>query len=39
MGHKISEDDWERIKDFANQPTYQRDPDMLLPELVGEEEE
>ena len=38
MTGRLSGDDWKRIRQFANTPTYDREPEMLMPG-GGEEEE
>jgi hypothetical protein len=35
----LTEDDWERIRTFAAAPNYRREPEMLVPGLLEEEEE
>lgn len=32
MKGSITEEDWERIREFTNAPAYEREPNMLLPE-------
>lgn len=32
MVQRLSQSDWERIEQFANTPTYERDPEMLAPD-------
>jgi hypothetical protein len=33
----LTEDEWRRIRKFANASTYERDPDLLLPDRRSEE--
>jgi hypothetical protein len=37
MTQRLSRGDWERIRQFAETPTYKRDPEMLVPD--GDEPE
>lgn len=39
MAEWLSEGDRERIRQFAETPMYERDPDMLVPESEDEPEE
>lgn len=32
MVNRLSQSDWDRIRQFANTPTYDRDPEMLAPD-------
>lgn len=32
MREMLSDTDWDRIQEFAASPSYDRDPDILLPE-------
>ncbi len=36
MVKRLSQSDWERIRQFANTPTYDREPEMLAPEGDGD---
>ena len=37
MTGRLSSSDWERIRKFAETPTYKREPEMLVPD--GDEED
>jgi len=39
MSGRLSDDDWERIEQFAQTPAYERQPEQLLPEGTELEEE
>jgi len=39
MSGRLSDDDWERIEQFAQTPAYERQPEQLLPEGAEPEEE
>jgi hypothetical protein len=32
MVNRLSQSDWKRIRQFANTPTYDREPEMLAPD-------
>jgi hypothetical protein len=36
MVQRLSQSDWDRIRQFANTPTYDREPEMLAPEGEGD---
>lgn len=39
MSGRLSEEDWERIEQFAQTPAYERQPEQLLPDGGEEREE
>lgn len=36
MVKRLSQSEWDRIRQFANTPTYDREPEMLAPEGEGD---
>lgn len=39
MSDRLTEDDMRRIEQFAQRPAYERQPDQLLPDGAGSDEE
>lgn len=39
MPHEITNDEWERINEFANAWAYERDPEMLVPDKPDADED
>lgn len=39
MGDYLSSSDWDKIREFANTPVYERDPDILVPGENHDDEE